>query len=260
MTMHAKTMRDEFRHLLLAASVFAALSALIGTSHAAALAPGRDVAPGVAGFPRLEDNDPVAQKVNTTLQRAEDRLRHAIGQCASGAGHAGKPADVWERHVRVTDRGPGFLSLVADDSASCGGAHPDSGTLALVFDLRNGMLVNWERMLPPGLGAASLDDALDGGKVGLFNSDALARSYRAHYPARPQNGISAEDWSSCREAIADTRSFTLWTDARAHGLALAPADLPHVVAACGVPVVLDATALHQLGVSDALIATLRGEH
>ena len=211
----------------------------------------------VNAFPRVAGEDPVVRRINATLQKADDRLGRAVRGCAKTSRQPRDLAGAWKRSVRVTTHGPNFLSLVADDVSFCGGAHPDSGTLALVFDLQTGQLVDWRTLLPASLiQSTPLDEALDGGKIGLISSDKLAATYGMLYPTRPQNDISNEDWSSCREAVGEARAFLAWPAVKPNGLAVQPADLPHVVAACGVPVIVPTAMLRSLGVSQSLTDAL----
>ena len=83
-------------------------------------------------------------------------------------------ADDWERKITVTVTGPRFLSMVAVDSLFCGGAHPDSDTLAMVFDLTTGRPVNWMDLVPKSANASAISDSnSDGTKVGALIVPAL---------------------------------------------------------------------------------------
>lgn len=230
-----------------------ALGAVLLCSAASAveLTPARPLGPKLDGLPRVVGDDPVAQRINVTLQHAEERLARSIRECGRTDTHS------WERKVRVETRGPRFLSLVVTDESFCGGAHPDGDLLALVFDLRDGSLADWNALLPPSLARPNaLADTMSGGKVALLNADALSAAYARLYPTRPQNGVAAADWASCREAVASVRSFVVWPSAAPHGLAIQTLDLPHVVAACAVPVVLPTATLRGLGIGEELADAL----
>lgn len=231
---------------------------LCSPASAVELALSHSLGPKLDGFPRVVGDNPVAHRINTTLQQAEERLGRAVKACGQlAAQSAGNKNHSWERSVRVETRGPRFLSLVATDESFCGGAHPDSDSLALVFDLKDGSLANWNTLLPPSLAEPNaLADTMSGGKVALQNADALSEAYARLYPTHPQNGISEDDWASCGEVTASVRSFVVWPSASPHGLAIQTLDLPHVVAACAVPVVIPTTALRGLGISDELAAAL----
>ena len=228
--------------------------------HAAELSPAHQIAAKVSGFPRVVGDDPAAKRINAILQRSEDRLLAAMQDCARTSPVRRDPNKGWERRVWVASHGPRYLSLIADSMVYCGGAHPDSDTLALVFDLRDGHLINWETLLPATMIVPpGSDRLLDGGRLGMIYSNALRDAYLARYPAAPQGGISVEDWQSCREAVTTTQAFVAWPNASPRGLALQPADLPHAVAACSVPVTLPSSVLQTLGVSEVLTAALDAE-
>lgn len=238
----------------------AALAMAIITAHparAVELVSSHPLWKDVAAFPRVAGENSVARQINETLTKADERLARAVRECAKPSSRPHELAGAWKRSVRVTTRGPTFVSLVADDVSFCGGAHPDSGTLALVFDLQTGKLVDWRTLLPVVLATSTtLDGSLDGGKVGLVGSDELSRIYQKLYPARPQDGMSKEDWASCREAVGEAQAFLMWPAVTPHGLALQPADLPHVVAACGVVVVVPTATLRGMGASQQLVDAL----
>lgn len=96
-------------------------------------------------------------------------------------------------------RGPDLLSLVLHDQVNCASAYPDSGTLALVFDLATGAPVNWMR-----LHAADM----------------------ARYPASLRAAKVTRHIALCTEAVRGDTSFQLWPDAAAHALAPSPPACP----------------------------------
>lgn len=95
---------------------------------------------GVAAMPLIADPvDESEKRINTALKRLDANVRKAIGACK---GDEGAPAD-WERSVEVPMHGPGYVSFVISDDASCGGAHPSTGTMSIVYDLKTGRPIDW---------------------------------------------------------------------------------------------------------------------
>ncbi|MCI4679595.1 hypothetical protein K9U39_07190 [Rhodoblastus acidophilus] len=146
--------------------------------------------------------------------------------------------------------GPGFLSLVARDDYFCGGAHPDGGALALVFDLRAGRSVDLVKLLPGLNLKGGLDTAADGARVGTIASAELSALYRK----APKRGLDPE----CKGALdGQDQTFIAWPDAQSGGLVIEPENLPHVIAACGADVTLDTDALKAAQAAPELSQALR---
>lgn len=100
----------------------------------------------VAAFPRLVAGaEPaIVERINKVLAPGDSRVRSAAKECL----RAGRKRSDWSRKVFVTMQGPRYVSLIASDDYFCGGAHPDTSTMALVFDLNTGGLVDWAKLLP----------------------------------------------------------------------------------------------------------------
>lgn len=215
------------------------------------LAPQPAVGAGLPAFPRIAGPDsPASQRINQALTAADARLRVAAKDCVANASDP-KDAD-WQRTVTVPMRGPGYLTLVASDSLDCGGAHPDSDSFALAYDLRTGTPLNWEKLLPKTLaGKATLDTAADGTRLGVLASPALTALYLK---------LSKPD-ADCASALHDTDlHFILWPDAARQGVAMQPSGLPHVIAACGNDAVIPLATLRGLGVEPALLDAIAAGH
>ena len=89
-----------------------------------------------------------------------------------------KRAD-WSRKVSVTMQGPRYVSFVASDDYYCGGAYPDTSTVALVFDLNTGGSVDWTKLLPELAQRTGADTAGDGSTtLGTVSSDRLSDLYK----------------------------------------------------------------------------------
>jgi len=153
--------------------------------------------PDPKSVPRLKDawpliahaSTPVEQRINAILNRLNDRMVLSLRKC-DGLDRdwvkdrdreiqsrppvdqplTGKNAfeDDWKRQIMVTMTGPRFLSIVAVDGfVYCGSAHPNSDTLAMVFDLTTGRPVNWMNFIARSANASAYSDTdSDGTTVG----------------------------------------------------------------------------------------------
>ena len=217
----------------------AAMLMLLGRAAAiAADAPVTLTKPAPQAFPRIASAaDEAAKRIDAALDRQDARLRKVAADCIKDGGHDAS----WTRTVTAPMTGPAYLTLIAADDFFCGGAYPDTAQLVLVYDLQTGSPVNWTRLLPAAIaGTATLQEGADGSKIGTLNSPKLHTLYAQSYPKGP-------DQAECLDSIA-TAPFTLWPDAKADGLMIAPFGLPHVIAACAEPVLLPTALLQTMGV------------
>lgn len=215
-----------------------------------ALKPSPALATHVAAFPRIAAPlDAATHKINLALDRQDQVVKSAARQCPSGG---------WSREVTVAMRGPHYLSLTAEDSWDCGGAHPDASRLVLVYDLATGSPVNWARLLPAAMiNSASLDAAGDGTRIGVIQSRSLQAFYVKARNSDPKNLLDPD----CKDVVQDPElKFSLWPDARAGGIQIEPEGLPHAAAACGGNVLIPAATLRTLGVLPALVEAVETAH
>lgn len=203
----------------------------------------------IAAMPRIANPaDDAERRINAALQALDANLEKAVSDCTGGD---------WQRSVETPMRGPGFLSLVINDSYACdGAAHPDTATSSIVYDLATGKPVNWARLLPPALtGQQTLVDE-GGSKMVTLASKKLFGLYMAGYT---DGGATGQDLAVCKEALRaggdDAPPANVWLDAKRHGLAV-EIELPHAVAACEDFVVISAAELKTLGAAPALVTAL----
>ncbi len=200
---------------------------------------------GASAFPRIAaPQNAATAKINAALARLDRRWAGFARECGAG----GKDNEA-SRRVEVTMAGPRFLSLVARDDESCGGAHPDTDTLALVYDLDMGRPVDWKALLGPKLVTdTSTDTVIDGTTIGMIGSKALQGLYL-------RQGKRDKD---CADVLADPGlHFVAWLDGKRHGLVIEPV-LPHVVAACGDDATIPVADLRRLGADPILSSALAG--
>lgn len=216
------------------------------------LKPSASLGKDLAAFPRLiaSPDDKAAIRINQALDRRDQQLRSAVKDCRANV-EAPAKAD-YTRTISVTMQGPRYLSFVASDSSDCGGAHPNSDSLVLVYDLQTGSPVNWAALLPASLvQGTSLDTAADGTQIGVLSSRELQKLYLQARKPDPD----------CKEVLSDPDlKLSLWPDAKAGGLMVAPAGLPHVVAACGDPAAIPTATLRKLGVKPVLLDAIDTSH
>ena len=213
----------------------------------------------VPGFPRIAaPTDDAQRRINAALARLDARVGAAAKACIEGA-HDGDGD--YARQIDTPMRGPEFVSYVVSDDVDCGGAHPNTGHAAIVYDLRSGKPVDWTALLPPALtGKLALTTGEDDVRVVTLASPRLYALYRKGYDVGPVD----EDSRECREAVdaegADGPVPMLaWLDAKAGGLAL-QFDFPHAEQACSEPVVIPLEVLSREGASPRLIAALQAAH
>lgn len=212
------------------------------------------LAKDVDAYPRIAAAvDDAEKKINAAVEKLDARVKKAIAECKR---EGGKYAD-WSRTVEVTMRGPRYLSYVVTDNSSCGGAHPNVGTTAIVYDLVSGAPVDWAKLLPPKLlGKVSLNETSDGTKMITLGSKRLYELYMAQYRAGER-----KDDKECTEAMegmggADREpTFTPWLDAKGGGLGI-NVDVPHVIQACADSITIPLATLRAEGVGDAMLKAI----
>lgn len=223
--------------------------------------PVRQLRKGVDAWPFIVNPaTPAELRVNASLARLNSRLVLALRNCDKGARAEMKEMgtvrkgqdsveDDWSRHVEVTMTGPRFLSMVATEDTFCGGAYPNSDTIAMVFDMTTGIPVDWVETVAKSAGAtANGDMASDGSRIGALVLPALQKINLA--------AASAE----CKDAFEDPQPFLLWPDAR-HGTLVAEAfDLPHVVRACAEEIPLTLEQARKLGFNESLLSAIERAH
>ena len=215
---------------------------------------------GVAALPRIANPQDAAEaRINVALARLDAVVRTASGECRKDAEGPAAADASWSRTVSVTMAGPGFLSLVIVDEPFCGGAHPDTGTQALVYDLTTGRPVDWKALLPPSMtGKIALQTGLDGTRTVSLTAPALTALFLKGYPST-EMGKDPD----CRDAVKNGSdsppAFSLWLNAKQGGLAL-QYDLSHVIQVCANPVVIPASVLARQGASPRLVAALEAAH
>ena len=223
------------------------------------LKPSAPLSAELAAFPRLvaAADDKEAQRINQALDRRDKQVQSALKDCRDSSDH---PADAnWSRVISVAMRGPRYLSLVAADYWSCGGAHDDYSSLVLVYDLHTGSPVNWARLLPASIiQGTSMDNTGDGTPIGVVSSRVLQDLYVKAENSDPKNPLEPE----CKDVLNDPGlKFNIWPDAKGDGLAVQTEGLPHVVAACGAePVVIPTATLRKLGVQGPLLDAIDTAH
>lgn len=247
------------RRIGIAVCAWAAITASAAAQTTIRLVPQPDIAMGVAALPRMVPGKAPAGAINDALAAADARVRAAAAECRTGlaASHPGPGRHAWTRRIMVAMRGPGYLSLVVEDDADCGGLHPSAGRFALVYDLRTGRPPNWSRLLSGTLmRRRSVEAGLDQTPIGLVDGPALKSLYLARVGA-----AAAKVDDRCMDALRQmAEPFVLWPDARQGGLMVQPSGLSHAMAACGVPALLDLAVLRRQGVRPSLLDAIDTAH
>ena len=190
---------------------------------------------GLAAFPRIaRPADDSQRRINLALDRLDAHALAAARECLRDAGKRGGGLN---RQVTATFAGPEFLSFTVVDDVDCGGAHPDTGHSAIVYDVRLGLPVVWTALLSARVaGTLALTQGEDGVKVVTLASPRLWALYRAGYDhGAPDPAENKECRNAIDEAGADGPPPMLaWLEEKEGGLAL-QFDLGHAEEACSEP-------------------------
>ena len=202
---------------------------------------------GNARLPKIvSPTTPATARINAGFAALDKRWAGFMKDCPKD-GETGRAAN-------VTMNGPQFFSVVVNEEEDCGGAHPDSSTLALVYDLSTGKPVDWKTLLGPKAAlTTSVDSVADGARAGYFASAPLQALYLKSLKATIHD---KQWWGDCGDVFGDPLTFLAWPDAKKHALVLQP-ELAHVVQACAEEGTISADELRKLGASSKLIEALR---
>jgi hypothetical protein len=236
----------------LAAGDAAAAERIVNIQKPPALGKDRDAYPRIAA-----PADEAERKINAAVARLDARLEKSLAECGKNAGRNGGD---WSRMIEVTMRGPRYLSYTITDNVYCGGAHPDIGDTAIVYDLTTGAPVDWSQLLPPELvGVAALNETMDGTKMVTLQSRRLYDLYMQNY--RLGSHADAKDCiDAMQEAGADgPPAITPYLDAKTGGLGI-EFDVAHVVAACVDPVVLPLATLREEKTPELTLKAIEAAH
>lgn len=216
---------------------------------------------GVDAWPLIVSPDtPAAQRVNDTLTQLNHQLAQSLHDCDAdyegwlkGVGHSedgqNQISADWLRTIKVTMGGPRFLSLVATDETFCGGAHPDSDVIAMVFDMTTGAPVDWTKMVAKSPVASVNSTTLSDGKT----TGTLI------LPALQKISLAAAD-ADCKDVFQGQQPFLMWPDAKRGTLVAQPCDLPHVVQACAIEIHLTMDHARKLGFDESLLTAIEQAH
>ena len=161
---------------------------------------GPQIRKAVAALPRIAAPNAAEEKINAALDRQDIWARKAAEGCSG-------PEMYWKRVVEVTKSGPTLLSVLVSDSADCGGVHPFSETFPLVYDLRTGDAVRWDKVFPKGRAEEVNASSDDGMPWTTIRSKRLQSLYVTMYKSRGACSIEvlaevtlsyAADRNSCR--------------------------------------------------------------
>ena len=197
------------------------------------LVSGPQIRTGVAALPRIADPNAAEAKINAALDRQDLWVKQQAEACSGS--HM-----FWKRVVEVKKSGPALLSVLVSDGGDCGGVHPFDETFPLVYDLRTGDAVRWDKVFPKGGVDEVKSRSGDGMPWITIKSKRLQALYVANYKSHHDCTI---------EVIAEVTEFHLYPDEKANALKIFPASLPQAALPCADSLALDAKELQSLGVS-----------
>jgi hypothetical protein len=218
---------------------------------------------GVDAWPLiLNPSNPAQQRVNATLTEMNQRMAQSMRDCDKrflqslkqlGVHASGRDlkSGSWSRKVQVTMFTPRFLSMVAtDDYIFCGGAHPASDTIAMVFDMSTGATVDWTALIAPSAQPSTYSDKVSDGST----VTALV------LPALKKMSLAATD-AGCKNIYwSRPPAFVIWPDAYRGTLVAKPFGLPHAAAACAAEINLSVEQARAMGFSDVLLTDIEQVH
>jgi len=219
------------------------------------LAPVRHLRKDVDLWPLIaRPTNAAERRVNATLTHLNRKFADRERDCLSGEFAWSKDSfdrGEWQRTVKVTMRGPRFLSMVAADGFYCGTAHPDDDLVVLAFDLETGEQMDWGALVPKSVGA-SLPTNVVGDEDGT--PPLILPELQAIYAA-------AEDPDSdCTGYFQDERPFVLWPDAESGTVVAEVAGLPHVALPCKNELKLTIEQARKLGFDETLLRVIEEAH
>ncbi len=179
--------------------------------------------PCLAAMPQIATPvDDAEQRINAALRQLDGNVRKAAQSCrADGGAHSS-----WTRTVRTRMHGWRFLSVAINDAMNCGGAHPSTGLMALVYDLTTGTPVEWTELLPPTLtGAVALAEGMEGTRMVTLAAKRLHALSLECYRPKTGDAKRNRDDAGCRGIVRDTSradppAMMAWPHAEAGGLAV----------------------------------------
>ena len=159
---------------------------------------GPEIRKGVAALPRISAPNIAEAKINAAVDRQDLWVRKAAEACNG-------PDMFWKRVVEVTKSGPALLSVLVSDSVDCGGVHPFDEAFALVYDLRTGDAVRWNKVFPEGRAEEINTSSNDGMPWITIRSKRLQALYVAMYKNHGDCSI---------DVVAEVTEFHLYPDGR----------------------------------------------
>ena len=241
--------------------IAAFLALVLATAPAApvTLSWGKPLAKDLSALPRIAGPlTPETTKINAALARGDGRARAAATDCRASAKEGmNKDSGDWSRSVTAPFRYGPWLSIVAADDWYCGGAYPDTDSLALTYDLEQGRPLDWRTLLPKAVaGEASTDSAGDGTVKGLLTSKTLSSLYKREVT----RGMDKDLGKDCGGAYDQLLPMMLWLDADREAVVMQTTAFPHAMKACAEEVTLSPAQLTKLGASPRLVALLKAAH
>jgi len=211
----------------------------------------------VAALPHIEGIDSaVMTKVNLDSDRANAALQIPLRHCdidyrkwsamMTPAVQAHAEGD-WKRIVRVTMKGPRYLSILITDQTFCGGAHPNFSQTALVYDLTDGSAVLWEDAMQGSTRWNPEEPYWDG----MLNDQIQNAGLRRWYLVRlsdPQCRAISPKWVE--------PSFIVYLDASSKQAMVVAGNLPHVSQVCAQTIPLSQATAIQLGFPPRILRAL----
>ncbi len=211
-----------------------------------------DLAPDLEAMPRVLAGPgvtpAVAAIVNRHLAALDRAVLKEVAECRRDTRASHMESD-YEREVKVTMRGPRFLSLYTTDEYDCGGPHPDDYQVSLTYDLQTGSPINWLAYLPQSA-RAETDSGPNATRLSYVVWAALDQISREQAPSDPDRDCQA----LFKPGSANRYNLNLESNGK---ILFTPILTPHFDSAlCAAGLEMDQTTAHNLGVSPSLLDIL----
>lgn len=229
-------------------------------AHTVTVQPAKHLRAKLALWPLIANpTTPAEKRINRALRGLNQQLRQDVQECSADwvqyRRHEGEPISskndnwAWERKVRITMRGPHYLSIVAEDVVIvCNGSYPNHDLDPLVFDLDRGALVSWAFLTGNSEKRGEASECPNSCQNDTIDSPMLDQMSK----------VATSD--GCKEVFDSAQVYQIWPDTRKGVLIAHATGLPHVTQGCAEDLPLSSDQARKLGFNESFLAALDQAH
>ena len=213
---------------------------------------------GLDAWPMIiASRNPAVDRTNAIISAMNQGAAEALRDCDDsyrlnfGLPESARVKADWDRRITVTMRGPRFIAMTATETSFCSRSYPSNDHAAVVFDMTNGELLNWQKILAAVADASAMSgESIDGATCSEIVMPSL--SELAVGRANPE----------CKRALEDSGElvFQIWPDAKRGQLMIKATGLPHVTQACEETIGLSMSEAKKLGFSREVLEAIEQAH